>query len=173
MDAHGQKRWAAETERLWELGCLTVWQQQSKIFDCLGLAPNRKEAIVGAGGGCYVPIGMRDITGDWSPEQETAIKELWGGALPMGSEDHGLGNVIRYWDCPAEYFTIVMPMLMADREDVVHNLCQTLCATDLVDPGVHQAAGANGLSVRRLVCEGAEGSKEGRAADAQADESCR
>ena len=56
----------------------------SEMFDCMGLAPNRKEEMEGAGGGCYVPIRMRDITGDWTPEQQAAIKELWGGALPRG-----------------------------------------------------------------------------------------
>ena len=68
----------------------------SETFDCQGLAPNRQEEIEGAGGGCYVPIRMRDITGDWTPEQETAIKELWGGTLSRGSEDHGPGNGVRY-----------------------------------------------------------------------------
>jgi len=111
----------------------------SEMFDCMGLAPNRKEEMEGAGGGCYVPIRMRDITGDWTPEQETAIKELWGGAMPMGSEDHGPGNGVRYWDCPAEYFTIGVPMLMADREEVLHNLCVqltwwTLESTKLPEP---------------------------------------
>ena len=42
---------------------------QSEMFDCMGLAPNRKEEMEGAGGGCYVPIRMRNITGDWTPEQ--------------------------------------------------------------------------------------------------------
>ena len=93
----------------------------SEMFDCEGLAPNRQEAMEGAGGGCYVPIRMRDIT-----EQEAGIKELWSGALPVGSEDHGPGNGVRYWDCPAEHFTIGVPMLMADREEVVHNLCVQL-----------------------------------------------
>ena len=37
----------------------------SEMFDCEGLAPNRQEAMQGAGGGCYVPIGMRDIITDW------------------------------------------------------------------------------------------------------------
>ena len=60
----------------------------SEMFDCVGLAPNRQEPMEGAGGGCYVPTRMRDITGDWTPEQETAIKELWDGTMPMGSGDH-------------------------------------------------------------------------------------
>ena len=98
-----------------------------------------------------MPIKMRDITADWTPEQETKIKELWGGALPVGSEDHGPGNGVRYWDCPAEYFIIGVPMLMADREEVVHNLCVQLTWW-IMDPGVHQVARANGLSVWGLVC---------------------
>ena len=80
----------------------------------------------GAGGGCYVPIRMRDITGDWTPTQQAAIKELWDGAMPKGSEDQGPGNGVRYWDCPAEYFIIGVSMLRADREEVVHNLCVQL-----------------------------------------------
>ena len=111
----------------------------SEMFDSMGLAPNKQEEMEGAGGGCYVPIRMRDITGDWTPEQEAAIKELWGGAMPMGSEDHGPGNGARYWDCPAEYFTIGVNMLMADRQEVVHNLCVqltwwTLESTRLPEP---------------------------------------
>ena len=41
----------------------------------------------------------------------------------MGSEELGPGNGIEYWDCPAEYFIVGVPMLMADRKEVVHNLC--------------------------------------------------
>ena len=112
---------------------------KSEMFDSMGLASNKQEEMEGAGGGCYVPIRMRDITRDWTPEQETAIKELWGGALPVGSEDHGPGNGARYWDCPAEYFTIGVNTLMADRQEVVHNLCVqltwwTLESTRLPEP---------------------------------------
>ena len=111
----------------------------SEMFDSMGLAPNKQEEMEGAGGGCYVPITMRDITGDWTPAQQASIKELWGGAMPMGSEDHGPGNGVRYWDCPAEYFTIGVNMLMADRQEVVHNLCVqltwwTLESTRLPEP---------------------------------------
>jgi hypothetical protein len=31
--------------------------------------------------------------------------------MPMGSKDQGPGNGVRYWDCPAEYFTIGVNML--------------------------------------------------------------
>jgi hypothetical protein len=109
------------------------------MFDSMGLAPNKQEEMEGAGGGCYVPIRMRDITGDWSPAQRAAIDVLWGGAMPKGPEDHCPGNGVRYWDCPAEYFTIGVNMLMADRQEVVHNLCMqltwwTLESTRLPEP---------------------------------------
>ena len=111
----------------------------SEMFDCQGLTPIRQEGMEGAGRGCYVPIRMRDITGDWTPEQETAIKELWGGTLPRESEDHGPGNDVRYWDCSAGYFTIGVPTLMTDGEALVHNLCVqltwwTLESTRLAEP---------------------------------------
>ena len=39
------------------------------------------------------------------------------------SEELGPGGEIKLWDCLAGYFTVGVPMLKADREMVVHNLC--------------------------------------------------
>ena len=59
----------------------------------------------------------------------------------MGSEDHGPGNGVRYWDCPTEYFTIGVNTLRADRQEVVHNLCVQLTWWTLESTRLPEAMG--------------------------------
>ena len=70
-----------------------------------------------------MPVVMRNLANSDENQKKAQWLEMWGGAEPMGSEELGPGNGIEYWDCPAEYFTVGVPMLMADRKEVVHNLC--------------------------------------------------
>ena len=74
-------------------------------------------------GGIYVPVAMRDLSIACSPEQEAEWLHMWGGVEPDMSEELVPGCVGKLWDCPAGYFTVGVPMLRADREMVVHNLC--------------------------------------------------
>ena len=99
-----------------EVDSLAAW---SETFDCGGVEPNGQEKMEGAGGGTYMPVRMRDINKEWT-EQEL---EQWNGTVPVGCEETGPGNGGRYWDAPGGYFTVAVPMLMADREEVMYNLC--------------------------------------------------
>ena len=95
----------------------------SEACDCKGVRPNGGEEVLGWGGGIYVPILMQDMNIGITDEQEARIKELWGGDKPKVSGELGPGNGGQFWDSPAGYFIVGVPMLMADRKEVVHNLC--------------------------------------------------
>ena len=45
---------------------------------------------------------------------------------PKGSMGLRAGSGGLFLDCPAGYFTVGVPMLMADRKEVVHNLCMQM-----------------------------------------------
>ena len=98
----------------------------SEMFDNTvnrGVQANEEEEVVGFGGGMYVPIVMKDLDYGCSQEKKAQMMELWGGAEPEMSEELGPGGGVQFWDCPAGYFIVGVPMLMADRREVVHNLC--------------------------------------------------
>ena len=100
----------------------------SEMFESKGVRANGGEKVLGSGGGMYVPLLMHDLQqgstmSNRSAEEEAQLLELWGGVRPDGSEEIGPGQGIEFWDCPAGYFTVGVPMLMADRREVVHNLC--------------------------------------------------
>ena len=61
---------------------------------------------MGNGGGIYVPIVMRNLDFECSPEKETHWVKQSGGAEPGWSEELGAGNGAHFWDCAAEYFTV-------------------------------------------------------------------
>ena len=93
------------------------------MYDSRGVRANEDEEVLGTGGGMYVPVVMRNLASNDENQKKAQWLEMWGGAEPVGSEELGPGNGIEYWDCPAEYFIVGVPMLMADRKEVVHNLC--------------------------------------------------
>ena len=100
----------------------------SEMFESKGVRANGGEKVLGSGGGMYVPLLMHDLQqgstiSNRSAVEEAQLLELWGGVRPDGSEEIGPGQGIEFWDCPAGYFTVGVPMLMADRREVVHNLC--------------------------------------------------
>ena len=72
----------------------------------------------GAGGGCYVPIRMKQLT----LEVVEQCKKRWGVQAPEGSVVLGGADGVELWDAPAGYFTIGVPMLTADKEEVTMNL---------------------------------------------------
>ena len=74
------------------------------------------------GGGMYVPILMQDMNIGITKKQEARIMEMWGGNKPEVSEELGAGNGGQFWDSPAGYFTVGVPMLMTERKEVVHNV---------------------------------------------------
>ena len=93
----------------------------AEMFESRGVRANGGEKVLGTGGGMYVPLLMKDL--NRSDEEKAQWLEMWGGVEPVGSEELGPGQGIQFWDCPAGYFTVGVPMLMADRREVVHNLC--------------------------------------------------
>ena len=95
----------------------------SEMSDNRGVQANEDEEVLGFGGGVHVPIVMENLDFGCSQEQKAQMMELWGGAEPGMSEGLGSGDGTQFWDCPAGYFTVGVPMLMADRREVVHNLC--------------------------------------------------
>ena len=95
----------------------------SEMFDNRGVRANEGEEVQGNGGGMYVPIVMRNLGVGSTQEQKAQWLQLWGEVEPEGSEELGPGEGVLLWDCPAEYFTVGVPMLMPDRQEVVHNLC--------------------------------------------------
>lgn len=103
-------------EPVGEVDSLSEW---AEAFDCSGVEPNEQEKMEGAGGGTYMAVKMKDINKEWT-EQELA---RWNGTVPVGCEETGPGGGGRYWDAPGGYITVAVPMLMADREEVIHNLC--------------------------------------------------
>ena len=95
----------------------------SEVFESRGVRPNGGEKVLGSGGGMYVPVLMNNLANNDESQKEAEWLEMWGGVKPEGSGELGPGQGIQYWDCPAQYFTVGVPMLMADRREVVHNLC--------------------------------------------------
>ena len=89
----------------------------SEACDCKRVRPNEDDM--------YVPILMQDMNIDITKEQEARIKELWGWDKPEVLEELGPGNGGQFWDSPAGYvyITVGVLMLVADRKEVVHNLC--------------------------------------------------
>ena len=53
----------------------------------------------------------------------------------------GPGNVAKFWDCPAGYFTVGVPMPLADRREMVHNLCVQMSWYTLESPDEPQRMG--------------------------------
>ena len=101
---------------------------RSDLFDSKGVRANAGEEVLGYGGGFYVPILMRHLN-----LRASAVaaehQELWGGEQPGYSEESGPGGddgVTQLWDCPAEYFTVGVPMVQGDGVVVVHNLCVSM-----------------------------------------------
>ena len=100
----------------------------SEMFESRGVRANGGEKVLGTGGGMYVPLLLNNLQQDSttcnrSAEEKAQMLERWGGVRPDGSEELGPGQGVQFWDCPAGYFTVGVPMLMADRREVVHNLC--------------------------------------------------
>ena len=96
----------------------------SELFDNSGVRANGGEAVLGRGGGIYVPMIMKHLNVEGEKDAENL--KLWGGVRPGYSDDSGPGgadDVTQLWDCPAGYFTVGVPMLMGDGREVVHNLC--------------------------------------------------
>ena len=96
----------------------------SELFDNGGVRANGGEAVLGRGGGIYVPMIMKHL--NVVGEKDAEHLKLWGGVRPGYSDDSGPGGadeVTQLWDCPAGYFTVGVPMLMGDGREVVHNLC--------------------------------------------------
>ena len=104
---------------------------------------NGDEEVLGHDGGIYVPVARRGLNVACSPEQEAKYPGLWGGVKPDMSEELGPIDEVKLWDCPAGYFTVGVPMLWADREEVVHNLC--IQNNELVHLGVFAGARQAGL----------------------------
>ena len=147
----------------------------SEMFDNKGVRANEDEEVLGFGGGMYVPIMivMRDLDQSCSKER----KAQWDGAEPEMSEELGPGNGAKFWDCPAGYFIVGVPMLLANRREVVHNLCVQMSWYTLESLEEPQRMGflsgdwyVEGVDVRkreelqmgRLMAElGKEGGKEG------------
>ena len=84
---------------------------------------NEDEEVLGYGGGFYVPVKMENLNIGQTEEQKAEMHQLWGGVEPEGSEELGPGNGVELWDRPTGYFTVGVPILMAGRKEVVHNLC--------------------------------------------------
>ena len=100
---------------------------RSDLFDSKGVRANAGEEVLGYGGGFYVPILMRHLNLRDGAEAAEHQK-LWGGEEPGYSEESGPredDGVTRLWDCPAEYFTVGVPMVQ-DGVEVVHNLCVSM-----------------------------------------------
>ena len=95
----------------------------SELFDNKVVRANGGEEVLGHGGGIYVPVTMRDLDIACNPEKEAKWLDMWGGVKPDVSEELVPRCVGKLWDCLAGYFTVIVPMLRADREMVVHNLC--------------------------------------------------
>ena len=74
----------------------------------------------------YVPIIMKDLGMGCSQNQKTQMLGQWGGVEPEMSEEMGPGNGAQFSDCLAGSFTVGVPMLLADRREVVHNLCMQM-----------------------------------------------
>ena len=57
--------------------------------------------------------------------EDAKQKRLARSALEKAADagQHPAGNGGQFWDSPAGYFTVGVPMLMTDRKEVVHNLC--------------------------------------------------
>ena len=108
-------------------GLVDQWGWRSDLFDSKGVRANAGDEVLGYGGGFYVPILMRHLNLRDGAEAADHQK-LWGGEEPGHSEESGPredDGVTRLWDCPAEYFTVGVPMVQ-DGVEVVHNLCVSM-----------------------------------------------
>ena len=100
---------------------------RSDLFDSKGVRANSGEEVLGYGGGFYVPILMKHL--NIAGEKDAEHLKLWGGVKPGYSVESGPGGVdgvTQLWDCPAEYFTVGVPMKQGDGVEVVHNLCVSM-----------------------------------------------
>ena len=97
----------------------------SEMFNNRDVQANEDEEVLGFGSGMYVPIhvGMKDLYYGCNQEQQAQWLKMWDGAERDMLEELGPGNGVQFWDCPAGYFTVRVPMLLADKREVLHKLC--------------------------------------------------
>ena len=94
----------------------------SDLFHNKGVRAAGGEEVLGYGGGFYVPMVMKHL--NIAGEKDAEHLKLWGGVQPGWSDESGPGGnggEVQLWDCPADYFTVGVPMLLGDGKKVVHN----------------------------------------------------
>ena len=131
---------------------------RSDLFDCSGVRANAGEEVLGYGGGFYVPILMKHLNFT-NAEVDAEHLRLWGGVKPGYSDDSrpgGNDGVTELWDCPAQYFTVGVPMVQEDGVVVVYNLCVSMSWCTLETLSVPERLGClsgdwrlEGLDVRK------------------------
>ena len=131
---------------------------RSDLFDCSGVRANAGEEVLGYGGGFYVPILMKHLNFT-DAEVDAEHLRLWGGVKPGYSDDSrpgGNDGVTELWDCPAQYFTVGVPMVQEDGVVVVYNLCVSMSWCTLETLSVPERLGClsgdwrlEGLDVRK------------------------
>ena len=103
----------------------------SGFFDCGGIGKARSNRNAsGPGGGTYIPVWMHDFQGGTIPQTST----MWHkNGTPLAQIP--LRNIVtkegeeadgrQYWDAPAEFITVGMPMI-AKGELYTYNLCMQI-----------------------------------------------